>query len=109
MVTTKKDAIDLQNQIDKLSKDFDAGPFAHDLQHHPGKRGPNDLEKRIEDLLAINKKHQLQNGDLMKDNLFYKKKAEHYQVMSTQLKKELDELKKKTVGVLTEFRNKGDV
>ena len=41
--------------------------------------------------------------------MFYKKKAEHYQVMSTQLKKELDDLKKKTVGVLTEFRNKGDV
>ena len=45
----------------------------------------------------------------MKDNLFYKKKLEHYQIMSTQLKKELDELKQKTVGVLTEFRNKGDV
>jgi hypothetical protein len=41
--------------------------------------------------------------------LFYKKKAEHYQIMSDQLKKELEELKKKTVGVLTEFRNKGDV
>ena len=67
------------------------------------------MEKRIEDLLAINKKHQLQNGDLMKDNLFYKKKLEYYQTMSTQLKKELDELKQKTVGVLTEFRNKGDV
>ena len=74
-----------------------------------GGKGPNDLERRIEDLLAINKKHQLQNGDLMKDNLFYKKKLEYYQTMSTQLKKELDELKQKTVGVLTEFRNKGDV
>jgi hypothetical protein len=45
----------------------------------------------------------------MKENLFYKKKAEHYQIMSDQLKKELDEIKKKAVGVLTEFRNKGDV
>jgi predicted DNA binding protein len=59
--------------------------------------------------MAINKKHQQQNGDLIKDNIFYKKKAEHYQIMSDQLKKELEELKKKTVSVLTEFRNKGDV
>ena len=93
MVMTNKDIADFNKQLDKIKQE----------------KGPNDLEKRIEDLLAINKKHQLQNGDLMKDNLFYKKKAEHYQVMSTQLKKELDDLKKKTVGVLTEFRNKGDV
>ena len=72
-------------------------------------RGANDLERRIDDLMAINKKHQQQNGDLIKDNLFYKKKAEHYQIMSDQLKKELEELRKKTTGVLTEFRNKGDV
>jgi hypothetical protein len=93
MVMTNKDIADFNKQLDKIKQE----------------KGPNDLEKRIEDLLAINKKHQLQNGDLMKDNLFYKKKAEHYQVMSIQLKKELDDLKKKTVGVLTEFRNKGDV
>ena len=47
---------------------------------------------------------------LMKENLFYKKKAEHYQVMSDQLKKELERVQdKRRVGVLTEFRNKGDV
>ena len=90
---TNKDIADLNKQLDKIKQD----------------KGPNDLERRIEDLLAINKKHQLQNGDLMKDNLFYKKKLEYYQTMSTQLKKELDDLKQKTVGVLTEFRNKGDV
>ncbi len=93
MVMTNKDIADLNKQLDKIKQD----------------KGPNDLERRIEDLLAINKKHQLQNSDLMKDNLFYKKKLEYYQTMSTQLKKELDELKQKTVGVLTEFRNKGDV
>jgi len=93
MVMTNKDIADLNKQLDKIKQD----------------KGPNDLERRIEDLLAINKKHQLQNSDLMKDNLFYKKKLEHYQIMSTQLKKELDDLKQKTVGVLTEFRNKGDV
>jgi len=93
MVMTNKDIADLNKQLDKIKQD----------------KGPNDLERRIEDLLAINKKHQLQNSDLMKDNLFYKKKLEYYQTMSTQLKKELDDLKQKTVGVLTEFRNKGDV
>ena len=93
MVMTNKDIADLNKHLDKIKQD----------------KGPNDLERRIEDLLAINKKHQLQNSDLMKDNLFYKKKLEYYQTMSTQLKKELDELKQKTVGVLTEFRNKGDV
>ena len=93
MVMTNKDIADFNKQLDKIKQE----------------KGPNDLEKRIEDLLAINKKHQLQNGDLMKDNLFYKKKLEYYQTMSTQLKKELDELKQKTVGVLTEFRNKGDM
>ena len=90
---TNKDIADFNKQLDKIKQE----------------KGPNDLEKRIEDLLAINKKHQLQNSDLIKDNLFYKKKLEHYQIMSTQLKKELDELKQKTVGLLTEFRNKGDV
>ena len=93
MVMTNKDIADLNKQLDEIKQD----------------KGPNDLERRIEDLLAINKKHQLQNSDLMKDNLFYKKKLEYYQTMSTQLKKELDDLKQKTVGVLTEFRNKGDV
>ena len=68
-----------------------------------------DKDATINALMAINKKHQQQNGDLMKDNLFYKKKAEHYQIMSDQLKKELEELKKRTTGLLTEFRNKGDV
>ena len=98
MVTSNKDAAKIWAEIEKAS-------------NVPPKeeRGENDLERRIDDLMAINKKHQQQNGDLMKENLFYKKKAEHYQIMSVQLKKELDEIKKKAVGVLTEFRNKGDV
>ena len=45
MVTTKKDAIDLEKQIQAL-------------EDNPGKRGPNDLEQRIEDLTNINKSHQ---------------------------------------------------
>ena len=49
MVTTKKDAIDLEKQIQAL-------------KDNPGKRGPNDLEQRIEDLTNINKSHLKLNG-----------------------------------------------
>ena len=98
MVTSNKDAAKIWAEIEKARNVT--------LKEE---RGENDLERRIDDLMAINKKHQQQNGDLMKENLFYKKKAEHYQIMSDQLKKELNEIKKKAVGVLTEFRNKGDV
>tara|TARA_R100000700_G_scaffold9267_1_gene13533 strand:+ start:152 stop:469 length:318 start_codon:yes stop_codon:yes gene_type:complete len=105
MVTSNKDAAKIWKEIEKART---SNPHYPDFPD-PAEKGPNDLEKRIEDLMSINKNHQKQNGDLMKDNLFYKKKAEHYQIMSDQLKKELEELKRKTVGTLTEFRNKGDV
>ena len=98
MVTSNKDAAKIWAEIEKAGNTTPKD-----------ERGSNDLERRIDDLMAINKRHQQQNGDLMKDNIFYKKKAEHYQIMSDQLKKELEELKRKTVGVLTEYRNKGDV
>ena len=102
MVTSNKDAAKIWKEIEKARTSNSDFP-------DPAEKGPNDLEKRIEDLLSINKKHQQQNGDLIKENLFYKKKAEHYQVMSDQLKKELEQFKQKATGVLTEFRNKGDV
>ena len=75
MVTTKKDAIDLEKQIQAL-------------EDNPGKRGPNDLEQRIEDLTNINKSHQKLNGELRAEVMFYKKKAEHYGIMSKQLKED---------------------
>ena len=75
MVTTKKGAIDLEKQIQAL-------------QDNPGKRGPNDLEQRIEDLTNINKYHQKLNGELRAEVMFYKKKAEHYEIMSKQLKED---------------------
>lgn len=75
MVTTKKDAIDLEKQIQAL-------------KDNPGKRGPNDLEQRIENLMEINKSHQKLNGDLRAEVMFYKKKAEHYEIMSKQLKED---------------------
>ena len=75
MVTTKKDAIDLEKQIQAL-------------EDNPGKRGPNDLEQRIEDLTNINKYHQKLNGELRAEVMFYKKKAEHYEIMTKQLKED---------------------
>ena len=75
MVTTKKDAIDLEKQIQAL-------------KDNPGKRGPNDLEQRIENLMEINKSHQKLNGDLRAEVMFYKKKAEHYEIMTKQLKED---------------------
>ena len=98
MVTSNKDAARIWAEIEK----------ARNITPKE-ERGANDLERRIDDLMAINKRHQQQNSDLMKENLFYKKKAEHYQIMSDQLKKELEQFKQKVTGVLTEFRNKGDV
>ena len=75
MVTTKKDAIDLEKQIQAL-------------KDNPGQRGPNDLEQRIENLMEINRSHQKLNGDLRAEVMFYKKKAEHYEIMSKQLKED---------------------
>ena len=75
MVTTKKDAIDLEKQIQAL-------------KDNPGKRGPNDLEQRIENLMEINRSHQKLNGDLRAEVMFYKKKAEDYEIMSKQLKED---------------------
>ena len=75
MVTTKKDALELEKQIQAL-------------KDNPGKRGPNDLEQRIENLMEINRSHQKLNGDLRAEVMFYKKKAEHYEIMSKQLKED---------------------
>jgi len=58
------------------------------LKDNPGKRGPNDLEQRIENLMEINRSHQKLNGDLRAEVMFYKKKAEHYEIMSKQLKED---------------------
>ena len=98
MVTSNKDAAKIWAEIEKARN---VTPKEE--------RGANDLERRIDDLQKINDSHKKLNGELRADVLFYKKKAEHYQIMSDQLKKELEELKKRTTGVLTEFRNKGDV
>ena len=75
MVTTKKDSIEFNKYLEEL-------------KNNPGKKGPNDLEQRIEDLTNINKYHQKLNGELRAEVMFYKKKAEHYEIMSKQLKED---------------------
>ena len=45
---TNKDIADFNKQLDKMRED----------------KGPNDLERRIEELQAINSSHKKLNGDL---------------------------------------------
>ena len=90
---TNKDIADLNKQLDKIKED----------------RGPNDLERRISNLEDINKSHQKLNGDLRAEVLFYKKKAEHFEVMTKQLQKENQEFRQKSVDFFNEYRNKGDL
>ena len=42
----------------------------------------------ILELTNINKSHQKLNGELRAEVMFYKKKAEHYEIMSKQLKED---------------------
>ncbi len=79
-------------------------------------RGSHDLEVQIEklqlrvrELEEINEAHKKLNGDLRAEILFYKKKAEHFEVMSKQLKKENQEFRQKSSDMIDEFRNKGDM
>ncbi len=78
---TDEDVKEWEKQLSKLRKDDD--------------RGPRDLERRIDDLMAVNKKHQEQMASLIKEN--------------QELKKELDELKKKTINLVDEYQNKGQL
>ena len=98
MVTSNKDAAKIWAEIEKARNVTPAE-----------EKGPNDLEKRIEDLERIESIHRRMNGELRADVLFYKKKAEHFEVMAKQLKKENEEFRKKSVDFFNEFRNKGDL
>tara|TARA_R100000995_G_C3459004_1_gene112102 strand:+ start:70 stop:351 length:282 start_codon:yes stop_codon:yes gene_type:complete len=93
MVMTNKDIADLNKQLDEMKED----------------KGPNDLERRIEELQSINSSHKKLNGNLRSELMFYKKKAEHFELMSKQLKKENQEFRQKTSDMISEFRNKGDM
>ena len=90
---TNKDIADLNKQLNKIKEE----------------RGPSDLERRIEELESINSSHKKLNGDLRSEIMFYKKKSEHFELMTKQLKKENQEFRKKTSDMMSEFRNKGDM
>ena len=98
---TNKDVEEFNKQLEEINKDPNYNVYS--------KRGPNDLEQRIEDLMRISLSHQNLNADLRKEVLFWKKKSEHFEYMYNQLKKEKEDLHSKSQSILNEFRNKGDV
>ena len=73
------------------------------------KRGPNDLEQRIEDLMRINVEHHNLNADLRKEIKYLKERAVFYQEQCDQLKKENIELRGMGKDFLNEHRNKGNL
>ncbi len=73
------------------------------------KRGPNDLEQRIEDLMRINVEHHNLNADLRKEIKYLKERAVYYQDMCEQLKKENRELREVGKDFIEQHRNKGDM
>ena len=114
MVVTNKDAKALEREMEKLKNKeidpyYDAGPFAHDLEHHPGERRPNDLEQRIEDLMKVNLAHHNINADLNKEVKYQTDQARFYKIQVEQLKKENQELRNKQTEFIKQFRNKGDM
>ena len=112
MVVTNKDAKALEREMEKLKNKeidpyYDAGPFAHDLEHHPGERGPNDLEQRIEDLMKVNLAHHNINADLNKEVKYQTDQARFYKIQVEQLKKENQELRGKQQNPVANLRDKG--
>ena len=68
-----------------------------------------ELKERINDLLKVNVEHQNLNADLRKEIKYLKERAEYYQDMCDQLRKENNELKNMGKNFLDEHRNKGDM
>ncbi len=94
---TKKDAEDFAQQMADLEK------------NKKDDRGPDDLERRIEDLMRIGLSHQNLNADLRKEVSYLKDQVSFYKSQTDQLKKEKEDLHSKGQSMLNEFRNKGDV
>jgi chromosome segregation ATPase len=94
---TKKDAEDFAQQMADLEK------------NKKDDRGPDDLERRIEDLMRIGLSHQNLNADLRKEISYLKDHLSFYKSQTDQLKKENQELRNKQQNFINEFRNKGDM
>ena len=98
---TKEEAVAFEKQLQDINKD----PNYNDYP----KRGPADLEQRIEDLLRINVEHHNLNAELRKEINFLQGKIEHYQIMTDQLKKENRDLRDMGKDFIEEHRNKGNI
>jgi polyhydroxyalkanoate synthesis regulator phasin len=86
---TDKDIEDFERQI-------------QEMKDNPGRKGPNDLEQRIEDLTAINESHRKLNGEL-------RQRIDFYKIQVDQLKKENNKLRSMGNDFLDEHRSKGDL
>ena len=111
MVTSNKDAAKIWAEIEKARN---VTPTEE--------KGPNDLEKRIEDLERIESIHRRMNGELRKEVYDLKIKAaqtDAYKTTINQMKSiindltiennRLNKIEKRTTDILREFRNKGDM
>ena len=80
MVMTNKDIEEFNKQLEEINKDPNYNKYP--------KRGPNDLEQRIEDLLRINVEHHNLNSELRKDIKKLEQEVEFYKIQCKQLKEE---------------------
>jgi len=77
---TNKDVEEFNKQLEEINKDPNYNVYP--------KRGPNDLEQRIEDLLRINVEHHNLNAELRKDIKKLEQEVEFYKIQCKQLKEE---------------------
>ena len=77
---TNKDVEDFNKQLEEINKDPNYNVYP--------KRGPNDLEQRIQDLLRINVEHHNLNAELRKDVKKLEQEVEFYKIQCKQLKEE---------------------
>ena len=77
---TNKDVEEFNKQLEEINKDHNYNVYS--------KRGPNDLEQRIEDLLRINVEHHNLNAELRKDVKKLEQEVEFYKIQCKQLKEE---------------------
>ena len=96
---TNKDVEDFNKQLEEINKDPNYNVYP--------KRGPNDLEQRIHDLMKINVEHHNLNAELRKDIKQLEQKVEFYTIQLDQLKKENQELRGKQQNLISNLRDKG--
>mgnify|MGYP000666152059 CR=1 FL=1 len=98
MVTSNKDAAKIWKMIEEDKS-----------SNNTPDRGPNDLEKRIEDLMKIELSHRNLNAELRKEVRYQTDQAKFYKMKAEQLAKENKELREMGKSFIDEHRNKGDM